>query len=380
MNSMRKILVCPDSFKGSLTSRKASEAIEKGLRASGFQGVVEHCELSDGGEGFASIVELNKNVKKVEITAYDALRREITAEYLIDEEAKTAFIESATTIGIERIGPQERDPFNATSMGLGVMINDSLNRGVKEIYVSLGGSAVVDAGMGMLSELGLEFRNIRNELLKGNGRELSEIYDVDAGGLRPGISGVKFHAVCDVDNPLLGERGAIRTFAIQKGVRPTDLSFFENGMINYSSRLEQKGITIPGDTNKKGAGAAGGLGYSLQTVLKADYISGIEFIKTIVGFREKLTGADLVITGEGCVDSQSLMGKVLSGVLEESKRYGVPVLSFGGKVKDRETLIRGGLVDAIEISNPELSYLENMKKSRAFQNLRDSVSRFFSKP
>lgn len=371
-----KILVCPDSFKGSLTACEASEAMEKGIREAGFTGDVVLCEMSDGGEGFNSILKKYKSFEVFGVETVDALDRKIWSEYLIDRENKTAYIESAAIIGIDKLKSEDRNPFKASSKGLGIMIKDAMVRGVKELFVSLGGSAVVDGGMGMLSVLGIEFLNNSGDVLEGNGREMSEIVDCNVGNFTSNFTGLKIHIVCDVINPLLGERGAVYTFAIQKGAGPEDLPSLERGMKNLCLHLEQKGLAHKDDILKTGAGAAGGLGYALGAVLKADYICGMDFIKELTGFRHKLKDADLVMTGEGCVDNQSLMGKVLNGILKEASLRNVPVVTFGGKVKDEDTLIEGGVTDVIEISHPSLSDEINMQKERASANLRVAVKNY----
>ena len=373
---MRRILVCPDSFKGSLTSQEAIRAISDGLREAGFEGVVESCEMSDGGEGFDKIIRKYKNVKKIEVDTVDALDRDIIGEYFIDYNSALAYIESASAIGIEKLANKERNPLIASSRGLGYMIKDAINKGVHEIFISLGGSATVDAGMGMLEVLGVEFKNENNEILKGNGQNLNLITDLNTDKIDPSLSKVKFHAICDVENPLLGNNGAVNVFAPQKGAGPQDLQLLESGMKNFADNLIRKGLAKETDVNCKGAGAAGGLGFTFQPVFQADYISGIDFIKKLMDFEEKVAESDLIITGEGCIDHQSLMGKVLSGILEEAKKYKVPVVAFGGKVKDKTLLLRNGLHEAIEISDPGLTEEENMEKETAISHLKTSLKKF----
>lgn len=357
---LNRVLICPDSFKGSLTSQEAAEAMEKGLRKAGFSGHIEKCALSDGGEGFNSLIANYKDVKKVKVKTCDALGREITAGYLIDESSRSAYIESAEAIGIEKLSLEERDPLKTSSRGLGLLIRDALYRKVKDIFISLGGSAVVDGGRGMLSALGFNFNN-------------SEDSPHDA--TLEMAKNVKFHAVCDVSNPLLGENGAVYVFAPQKGARPEDLPYLEKRMADWRDSLLRSGYGSKDDINLKGGGAAGGIGYALQAVFNADYISGIDFAKQIVDFKEKMSSSDLVLTGEGSIDRQSLMGKVLSGVLEEAMKYGVPVIAFGGKVSDREYLIEGGFSALVEIADPLVSLEENMKKEKAIQNLELNVAK-----
>lgn len=374
---MKKILVCPDSFKGSLTSEEAVQAITEGLREAGFEGEIESCEMSDGGEGFDRIIRKYKNVSIEEVKTVDALDRDIYTEYLIDLDKGTAYIESAKAIGIERLKECEKNPLQATSRGLGLMIKEAIDKGVKEIFISLGGSATVDCGMGMMEALGAEFKNKDKKLLKPSGQNLNLIDDCNTDKLSHSVAGITFHAVCDVENPLLGEKGAVNVFAMQKGARIEELLFLERGVENFADVLINKGLANEKDLNNKGAGAAGGLGFTLQTALGADYISGIDFIKKLTDFEGKASECDIILTGEGCIDVQSLMGKVLSGIMVEANKYQIPVVAFGGKVKDKSLLLENGLRDAIEIADPLLSEEENMKKIIAFANLKYTVKNIF---
>lgn len=372
------ILVSPDSFKGSLTADEAAGAIAEGLRKGGFKGRIDLCPMSDGGEGFGSIVKNHKNVKVVETITIDALGRKIATEYLWDEDSKTAYLESASAIGIERIAEENRDPFKASSRGLGRMIKDAIKKGASHIFVSLGGSATSDGGMGMMAELGIKFIDKAGKILNGNGEDMIKIEKIDSESMVSRIKEVSLYAVCDVGNPLLGPSGAVYTFAKQKGAKVEDLPILEEGMSNLCKVLEENGVSLKENSLMPGSGAAGGLGYSLQSVFNANYIRGIDFIKSISEFKEKLMQVDLVITGEGSIDSQSLMGKVLSGIIAESKPRDIPVLAFAGKVKDRDMLLSNGLTDVIEISDPSLSHTENMKKEQAILNLKRAVSYYFS--
>lgn len=375
---MKKILVCPDSFKGSLTSEEAIEAISSGLREAGFKGDIDTCEMSDGGEGFDKIIQSHENVKKVEVKTVDALHRPIVAEYLLDSGQKFAYIESARSIGIEKLTVEEKNPLATSSIGLGLMITDAVKKDVNEIYISLGGSATVDGGMGMMTALGIEFKDHNGNILLSNGHSLNMIADIMADKIDNDLTKLKFHAVCDVENPLLGKSGAVNIFAVQKGAGLRDLPYLEKGMKNLSEVLIKKGLARESDINNKGAGAAGGLGFALQTVFHADYISGIDFIKNLMKFSKKVSGSDLIITGEGCVDAQSLMGKVLSGILEEASKYDVPVVSFCGKVKNKTILLKNNLKEIIEISDPHLSDKENMEKPVAFRHLKNAVKKYYN--
>ena len=373
---LKRILVCPDSFKGSLTAREAANAIVEGLKAGGFQGEIIVCPLSDGGEGMLDVIWETHSLQCLNVTTVDPLGNEIRAEYLIDVDSGSAYIESARMIGLDLVSPQRRNPFNASSKGLGIAIIDALKHGVKDVYVTLGGSAVCDGGMGMLTAMGTKFYDRTNKMLFGKAGSMNEIDHIVWKGQELPPENIRFYAVCDVDNPLLGNMGAINVFAPQKGASIYDIPILEKGMENLVNRCVEAGVAQKSDAYKEGAGAAGGVGFAMFAFLKAQKLSGIDFVLDRVKFDSLLSNVDYVLTGEGKIDRQSMMGKVLSGVIERARHQNKPVIAFGGLIEDRGEIEKFGLKQAIEISDPNLSISRNMEKETASYNLQLAACNF----
>lgn len=274
----RKIVVCPDSFKGCLPAREVAFIIAEKLRELHPETEIVELPLADGGEGTLEIVADKGYPVVREVETVDPLGRCFRANYNTDLSGKRAFIESARVVGLPLLSPSERNPLIATSRGLGEVIMDAFNHSCTEITVSLGGSATCDGGLGML------------DAIEGD------------------LSEVVFKIVCDVKNPLLGENGAVKVFAPQKGASIDDLPLLEKRMEDFVRATIERGLCKVSDAWKEGAGAAGGLGFAFQTYLNAETISGIDFIMKLTDFDKQLKDADLIITGEGKLDRQSLMG------------------------------------------------------------------------
>lgn len=343
----RKIVVCPDSFKGCLPAREVAFIIAEKLRELHPETEIVELPLADGGEGTLEILGENGYPVVREVETVDPLGRCFRANYNTDLSGKRAFIESARVIGLPLLSPSERNPLIATSRGLGEVIMDAVNLSCAEITVSLGGSATCDGGLGML------------DAIEGD------------------LSEVVFKIVCDVKNPLLGENGAVKVFAPQKGASIDDLPLLEKRMEDFVRATIERGLCKVSDAWREGAGAAGGLGFAFQTYLNAETISGIDFIMKLTDFDKQLKDADLIITGEGKLDRQSLMGKVVGGVLKSAGKRGLPVVAFGGIVEDKEQLLEAGLAEAYEISCPDLTLEENMKRDVVCENIRKKITEVF---
>lgn len=371
MLQMNKIVVCPDSFKGSLSAFKVAESITQGLREGGFDGEIVQCPLADGGEGMTDIITSRDIMTKVVVESCDALLRPVMGEYIVDEKTGTAFIESAKFVGLNMLDVAERNPLEASSQGLGVAIADACNRNYRNIYVTLGGSAVCDGGMGMLSALGVKFFDAEGNILKGNGREMNNITRIDNSELAiPGLR--RFYAVCDVENPLLGINGAVNVFALQKGALPNELPVLEKGMENLVKKASEAGLDANQGALEKGAGAAGGLGFALYSFLGAHHLSGIDFILKRIDFNSLIADASLVITGEGKLDRQSFMGKVVGGVLQRAVKIGIPVIAVAGIIEDRTRLNHTGLKGIYEIGDPTMTLEQNMKHDITVAHLKSA--------
>lgn len=320
-----KILVATDSFKGTMSSREAGRIIQEELQP--FH-QVDYLPVSDGGDGFQDAWQEVIHGQAVKCPGQDPLGREIVCEYLISNN-NTAVIESAVTLGLGLIGESERNPLNASSFGLGLMLRDALNRGAKNIYIGLGGSAVSDGGVGLLMAMGVRMTDrYGQEIRSQGGQVLSRIAAIDISGLDPAIREASVYAVCDVDNPLLGPRGATRVYGPQKGAAPGMVEQLEAGMMNLAEVARK--ATGNDFSAMPGAGAAGGLGFCLGSFFGARLLNGMEALLQVTGLEQRISRYDLIITGEGKLDTQTESGKVPLGMLRLGEKYGIPVICLCG--------------------------------------------------
>lgn len=331
-----RFVFASDSFKGSLTSEQTIELLTRAANE-----VFPGCEcigvpVADGGEGTVSAVIAQSGGRLVSAEVHDPLMNRISASYGIID-GNRAVIEMAAASGLPLVPEMLRDPMNTTTFGTGELILDALDRGCRDISIAIGGSATNDGGTGCMSALGVRFLSDSGKRLPGFGRELSDIAKIDISTLDSRLKDCKITVMCDVRNPLCGKNGATHTFAGQKGASPDTVNILEKGMCSYRDVIRsQFGI----DCDKlPGAGAAGGLGAALSVFLGAGMQSGIESVLQLIDFDNKLRGADLVITGEGCTDSQSVCGKVMMGVGLHAKAQGVPCIGLSGSLGEGAELI-----------------------------------------
>ncbi len=343
-----KLIFASDSFKGSLSSRRTAELLTKAAYE-----VFGECEcigvpVADGGEGTVDAVIDVLNGKKVSVTVYDPLMNRIQASYGIAGDR--AIIEMAEASGLTLVPEDKRDPMNTTTFGTGELILDALSRGCRELYIAIGGSATNDSGMGCLRALGAKFLGKNGNELFGCGRDLADVAEINLDSLDKRLSETAITVLCDVKNPLCGENGAAYTFAKQKGATPKAMELLEKGMRIYRDVI-RKQFGIDCDTIV-GAGAAGGLGAALKVFLNATMQSGIETVLDLIGFDDQLSGANLVVTGEGRADAQSVCGKVMQGVGLHAKAKGVPVIGLCGSLGDgAEELLNCGITKLFALSD-----------------------------
>ena len=324
-----KFLFASDSFKGSLTSEQTIELLTK---AAGE--VFPDCEcigvpVADGGEGTVNAVVSAAKGRLVTAEVHNPLMKKINAAYGITDGNK-AIIEMSAASGLPLVPEHLRNPMNTTTYGTGELILDALDRGCRDISAAIGGSASNDGGMGCMKALGMRFLNKNGQELSGFGRELAEVAHIDAGGLDRRLSECSITVMCDVKNPLCGSYGAARTFAKQKGASPEIIELLESGMCNYRDVIKKE-FGIDCDTIE-GSGAAGGLGAALRVFTGGKMQSGIETVLKLIDFDEKLKDTDLVITGEGCTDSQSIFGKVMYGIGTHAQKFGIPCIGLSGSL------------------------------------------------
>lgn len=326
-----KFVFAPDSMKGSLTAMRAVEL----LRAAALRRFPEaECvciPVADGGEGTVDALCLACGGERRRIRVTGPLGQPVDAQYALANGGATAILEMAQASGLPLVAPEKLDPMRASSFGTGEMIRAALDAGARKLLIGIGGSATNDGGMGMLSALGAQFWDDHGEALRGRGADLIRVDRVDFSGLCPALFEADILVICDVTNPLLGERGATAIYGPQKGAAPAMIPALEAGMVNYARRL--KAALGRDVASFPGAGAAGGMGAALGGVFGARMRSGIDAVLELTRFDELLKGCDLAVTGEGRIDRQSVeFGKVPAGVAKRCQKKGVPVVALVGGV------------------------------------------------
>lgn len=324
-----KILIVIDKFKGSLTSSQACLAIKKGIEKR-WVDLFPSCNLSievlpmaDGGEGTLEVIEKNVGGIKHYASVSDPLYREIKVPFLLKN--KTAFIEMALCSGLQLLTKDEYNPMITSTFGLGELILEAVRRGAEDIVVGIGGSATNDGGMGMLKALGYEFFDRRGD----EALSLNEVYEISDFNVSQSLHKVKFTVACDVTNPLLGEKGASTVYAPQKGATPEMVEKLEIGMRNYAEICEI--FTDRCCRDYPGSGAAGGIGFAFKLFFDAEIIPGWMVLSRFANMEKLVSTADLVITGEGSLDQQSVSGKLVYGVCLTGIKYNKTIWAFCGR-------------------------------------------------
>lgn len=371
---MRKIVVASDSFKGSLTSLQVADAIEAGIHLELPDVQVVKVPVADGGEGTMQTLVDALRGEYVTCRVYDPLMRNITSSYgIIRQKGEdTAIIDMASASGITLISEKERDPFITTTYGTGQLIADAYSRGCRHFIVGVGGSATNDAGKGMLEALGCRFLNADGKELAPGGRSLNELSFIDISEMDKSLLDSKFTIICDVCNPLFGEQGAAYVFAPQKGASPAGIKILDNGLKRFAACVKAQFETDI--THVPGAGAAGGLGAAFIAFFNAVLKPGITTVLDVLYFENYLSGADLIITGEGKVDEQTLMGKVPQGILTLAQKYDIPVVVLGGAVESRQVLTTAGFLGVFCIQSSAIPLSEALNANVAVENLKQTVS------
>lgn len=353
-----KIIAALDSFKGSLTSLEAGEACAAGIRSVLPSAEVRVVPVADGGEGTVEALTAALKGRFQECIVRGPLGEPVTAVYGISADARTAVMEMSQASGLTLVPKKERNPLRTSTYGTGEMIVDAFRRGCRHIIMGIGGSATVDGGTGMMSALGVRFLDAQGRGLEGCGGNLDRIMSIDARGLDEALYGCRFSVACDVSNPLTGENGAPRIFGPQKGASPSMVEELEKGMCNYARVLN----TYAGRdvASLPGAGAAGGVGAAMTAFWGAGLFPGAELMLDTIGFDRIIEGADLIITGEGRLDGQTLMGKTPFGILRAAKKHNIPVIAVGGSVENRDALLVSGFTGVYTVTPEGMSIEEAM--------------------
>ena len=324
------ILIAPNAFKNSLPADAAAAAISKGLDESQLSCTCTCFPVADGGDGTAALLIKHLHGKIIDATVNDPQRRRINTSFGLIENDETAVIELADASGLRLLQPGEYDPLHATTYGTGELIKFALDKGVKKIIMGIGGSATVDAGTGIMQALGIKFLDKKKDELRNLPASLTELEDIDITGLDKRIANTELIILCDVENFLLGAQGAASVFGPQKGASTGDVQKLEACLTNIRDIVFQK--TGKDMAAVKYGGASGGVAAGLHALLNAKLVNGIDYFLAITGFDHLLQNADLVITGEGSIDTQTLQGKGPFGVAKRAKEKSIPVIGMAGKV------------------------------------------------
>ncbi|MFD0750194.1 glycerate kinase [Mucilaginibacter calamicampi] len=324
------ILIAPNAFKNSATATAATEAIQQGLQSSKLSCTTECFPIADGGDGTAELIVNKCNGVWVDAVVSDPLGRPITSAFGLIDDGKTAVIEMANASGLRLLKADELVPMHTSSYGTGQLMKIALDRGVNKIILAMGGSATVDGGCGILNALGINFLDAEGNTLTANPEGLQQMAAIDTSGLDSRIANCEIVVVCDVDNKLLGDNGAAAVFGPQKGATAEQVKLLDGFLANFSAvTLEHTGKNI---AEIKYGGAAGGATAGVHAYLNARLVNGIEYFLQLTGFDKALQNADVVITGEGSIDTQTLQGKGPFGVAAMAKQYGLPVIGIAGMV------------------------------------------------
>lgn len=361
-----KIVLAPDSFKGSMTALEAAAAMAEGIRQVRPSAELVLLPLADGGEGTAAVLVAATAGRLMTACVSGPLGETVDAAWgLLGPSGETAVVEMAAAAGLLLVPPAARNPGRATTYGVGELLREAVQSGAKQIIIGLGGSATNDGGAGALQALGVRFLDQAGHPLpaKIGGRDLAKVARIDIAGLLAlGDTGVVIAS--DVTNPLLGPNGASAVYGPQKGASAEVVAALDTALANYAGVIKR-------DLGKEvallpGAGAAGGMGAGLMAFLGAHMQSGIDLVLETAGFDQAITGADWVWTGEGRIDAQTLSGKTISGVLCRCRAQAVPVLAFGGSVDDSaaEALAQAGLRRAFSIAAEPATLAESMRDGK----------------
>lgn len=361
-----KIVVAIDSFKGSLTSLQAGNAAAEGIARVYPQANVEVYPIADGGEGTVTALTTALNGQLQTVEALDPLGRPVQCEYGIV--GNTAVIEMSCAAGITLLTAEERNPMRTTTYGVGQVIADAIHKGCRDFIVGIGGSATNDGGIGMLQALGFGILDDNGQQVPMGGAGLEKIASITTENALRSLKDCSFRIACDVTNPLCGENGCSAIYGPQKGATPEIIEKMDGWLSCYADTV--KTVFPNSDKNMPGAGAAGGIGFAFFSFLKGKPFSGIDLILGELRIEEKIKDADLVITGEGRLDAQTVMGKAPIGIARIAKKYGKPVIAFSGCVtKDTGVCNDHGIDAFFPIVSSACTIDEAMAVENAYPNM-----------
>ena len=371
-----KVVIAIDSFKGSLSSLQAGNAVKEAIGRLSDHAEVIVKPLADGGEGTVEALSETSNSETVQLKVNGPLLNPVIAKYCILKNTNTAVIEMASASGITLISADERNPMETTTFGVGELIKDAIKKGCRRFIVGIGGSATNDGGTGMLTALGYEFTDMNDNPISLGAKGLKDLYKMKADRVMPELKECQFHIACDVTNPLCGENGCSAVFGPQKGATPEMIHDMDAWLENYAELAQT--ISSKADKTCAGAGAAGGLGFAFLAFTNATLKSGIEIVLEEIDIEAEIKNADIVVTGEGRLDSQTIMGKAPIGVAKLAKKYGKKVIAFSGCVTEDAEICNTHGIDAFFPVLRGITTLEEaLDTNHAYKNLSATAYQVF---
>ncbi len=370
-----KVLIATDSFKGSLSSLEAGYAAAEGIKRVYPDAVCDVMPIADGGEGTVDALVAGMKGRKETVDATDPLGRKTSCTYGIID-AGTAVIEMSAAAGITLLKKEELNPLYTTTYGVGEIIRDAVSKGCRNFIIGIGGSATNDGGIGMLQALGFDIKDKNGMDVPFGAIGLKDIDSIVNSKVLPEISECTFNIACDVNNPLCGERGCSAVFGPQKGATPEAVAEMDSYLSHFAGKARD--FNPLSDKDFPGSGAAGGLGFAFHSFLGGRLVSGIALMLEQIHIEEKIKDADIVITGEGRIDAQTLMGKAPGGVAEIARRHKKPVIGFSGAVtKDAVHCNEKGIDAFFPIVRGITTIEEAVKKENACANMADTAEQVF---
>lgn len=358
-----RLVIAPNAYKECLSAPEVAKAMASGARKASPDLEILEVPLADGGDGTTEALVSARQGRFIDITVRDPLMRPVPARYGLIDEDRTAVIEMAAASGLWHLQDHEKNPLRTTTYGTGEMIRDALDRGVDTLIVGIGGSATIDAGLGMAAALGFRLLDPDGNEIEPVGGAMTSLASIDSSQVHPRLRQVKMRVASDVTNPLLGPHGAAPVYGPQKGATPEMIRELEMGLANVARCWEKElGIRV---VDQPGGGAAGGLGAGLMAFCGAEIRSGFDLIADCAGLDESLQGASLALTGEGKIDASTRFGKVPAGVARRAEKQGVPVVALAGHLAgDVRSLLSESLIALFSITPGPMTLREAMATTR----------------
>ena len=371
-----RVVVAIDSFKGSMSSLEAGEAISNGIKKAHKDAEVEIRPLADGGEGTVEALSIGMGGRLVNVDVTGPVGRKVSAVYGIVDSSKTAIIEMSQAAGITLVSGDEKNPLYTTTFGVGELIKDAINKGCRHFVVGIGGSATNDCGIGMLQALGYEFLDKEGNQVGFGASGVRDIVSIRDENVIKELSECYFRVACDVNNPLCGELGCSAVFGPQKGATKEMVQDMDAWLYSFSNLVKEK--YKDADSTYPGCGAAGGLGYAFHNFTNSKMESGIQIVLDETKLEDYVKDADIVVTGEGRLDSQTVMGKAPVGVANIAKKYNKKVIAFSGSVTEDAGVCNEHGIDAFfPILRRIVTLEEAMQTDIAKKNLTDTAEQVF---